>query len=158
MRITYSWYKSSIYEWIAQIFSQGIKSAKLYCHSNSLTPFEGRSNSPKLIKNYNRNVAAYSRSSMSFIAIETSKLPLCTQLIEFPSNPTHAINALITWNIRPRFDKTVTKSVTVLFQSGRYVPPGSKCIRFKWIFCDTLTALFIVASTSLANMYVATLI
>lgn len=54
------------------------------------------SNSPKLIKNYNRDVAAYSRGSMGFIAIETSKLPLCTQLIEFPSNPTHAINALIT--------------------------------------------------------------
>lgn len=83
--------------------------------------------------------------SMRFIAIQTPKLPLRTQLIEFLSNPAHAMNALITRNIR-RFDKTVTKSDSVSIAALR-ATGGSKCIRFKRISCATLTALFIVTST-----------
>lgn len=78
------------------------------------------SNSPKLIENYNRDVA-YFRGSMDFIVIQMSKLPLHTQLIEFPSNPIRAMNALITRNIRPQFDKTVTKSGGIPFQLWQHV-------------------------------------
>lgn len=107
--------------------------AKLYYRRNVFLLSHSRclSNSPKLIENYNRDMAAYFRGSMDFIVIQTSKLPLRTQLIEFPSNPIRAMNALITRNIRPQFDKTVTKSDSVSIVATCYVPSGSKCIRFK---------------------------